>query len=343
MKEHFVKEITVLKEGEWVEDIFLVRSKQLLVRKDRKPYLMLKVGDKTGVIDCKLWDNTDEFKDRFTTDDFIMIKGIITSYQGTREINLKYIEKVDDNIINIQDFVAVSSYDSEDMTKELYSIINKFKNPYLQKLLILFYEDKDFMELFKIAPAAKDIHHAFMSGLLEHSIEVARLCIDIKRHFTEVDIDLLTTGAILHDIGKIRELKYRKGFDYTDEGRLIGHIVIGFEMINEKIRQIKDFPPKLEMILKHLIISHQGTNEWGSPKVPQTLEAIILHNMDDLSAKVNIYRKAIETDINEKGDFSNYNKALGRYLYKSRYTDLISSEDTSNTTDASGITQGKLF
>lgn len=343
MKGHFVEELMVLKEGEWVEDIFLVRSKQLSVRKDGKSYLMLKVGDKTGVIDCKLWDKIDEFSDRFTTDDFIRIKGIITSYQGTKEINLKHIEKLDDNIINIRDFVTISSHDAEEMTQELYSIINKIKNPYLQRLLLLFYEDKEFMELFKIAPAAKDIHHAFLSGLLEHSIEVARLCIDIKRYFTEVDIDLLTTGAILHDIGKIRELKYRKGFDYTDEGRLIGHIVIGFEMLDGKIRQLKDFPPKLGMLLKHLIISHQGTNEWGSPKVPQTLEAIILHNLDDLSAKINIVRKAIETDINQKRDFSSYNKALGRYLYKNKYTDLISSEDTSNTNDISGVSQEKLF
>ena len=198
------------------------------------------------------------------------------------------------------------------------------------------------MELFKTAPAAKDIHHAFLGGLLEHSIEVARLCMDVKRHYDEVDIDLLITGAILHDIGKIRELKYKKGFDYTDEGRLIGHILIGVEMVKEKFGQIEDFPPKLAMLVKHLIISHQGTYEWGSPKMPQTLEAIILHNLDDLSAKVNIFRKALETDRGEKGDFSSFNKALGRYLYKRRYTDSI-TDDTSKTSDAAELTQRKLF
>ena len=342
MKEQFVEGIADIREGEWIEDCFLVRGIQLSVRKDGKPYLMLKIGDKTGVIDCKIWDQIDEFIDRFSVDDFVKIKGVITSYQGIKEINIKQLEKLEDNVVNIRDFVAISHHDTDEMDRELYSIISNVKNSYLHRLLTLFYEDKAFMELFKIAPAAKDIHHAFLSGLLEHSIEVARFCIDIKRHYEDVDIDLLITGAILHDIGKIRELKYKKGFDYTDEGRLIGHILIGAEMVDEKIGQIKDFPPKLAMLVKHMVISHQGTYEWGSPKMPQTLEAIILHHLDDLSAKVNIVRKVFEKETREKGDFSGFNKALGRYLYKSRYMDPVSA-DTSNTSDTAGITQRKLF
>ncbi len=342
MKEQFVEDIADLKEGEWIEDSFLVRGIQLSSKKDGKPYLMLKVGDKTGVIDCKIWDQAEVFINKFSVDDFVKIKGVITSYQGIKEINIKQLEKLEDNVVNIRDFVAISHHDTDEMARELYSIISNIKNPYLRRLLTLFYEDKAFMELFKIAPAAKDIHHAFLSGLLEHSIEVAGLCIDIKRHYEDVDIDLLITGAILHDIGKIRELKYKKGFDYTDEGRLIGHILIGAEMVDEKIRQIKEFPPKLAMLVKHMVISHQGTYEWGSPKMPQTLEAIILHHLDDLSAKVNIVRKVFEKETIEKGDFSSFNKALGRYLYKSRYMDPVSA-DTSNTSDTAGITQRKLF
>ena len=342
MKEQFVEDIADVREGEWIEDSFLIRGIQLSVRKDGKPYLMLKVGDKTGVIDCKIWDQTDEFINKFSVDDFVKIKGVITSYQGIKEINIKQLEKLEDNVVNIRDFVAISHYDTDEMTQELYSIISNIKNSYLRRLLTLFYEDKAFMELFKIAPAAKDIHHAFLSGLLEHSIEIAGLCMDIKRHYEDVDVDLLITGALLHDIGKIRELKYQKGFDYTDEGRLIGHILIGVEMVDEKIRQINDFPPKLAMLVKHMIISHQGTYEWGSPKMPQTLEAIILHYLDDLSAKVNIVRKAFEKETIEKGEFSGFNKALGRYLYKSRYVDSVSA-DASNTSDTAGITQRKLF
>ncbi len=342
MKGQFVENIADIREGEWVEDNFLVKRIQHSVRKDGKPYLMLKVGDKTGVIDCKLWDKVDEFNESFSVDDFVKIKGVVTSYQGIKEINIKYIERVNDSAVNVKDFVAVSDYDADEMVRELNAVIRNIKNPYLRRLLTLFYEDQVFMELFKTAPAAKDIHHAFLGGLLEHSIEVARLCMDVKRHYDEVDIDLLITGAILHDIGKIRELKYKKGFDYTDEGRLIGHILIGVEMVKEKFGQIEDFPPKLAMLVKHLIISHQGTYEWGSPKMPQTLEAIILHNLDDLSAKVNIFRKALETDRGEKGDFSSFNKALGRYLYKRRYTDSI-TDDTSKTSDAAELTQRKLF
>lgn len=342
MKEQFVEDILDVKDGEWIENSFLVRGVQLSVRKDGKPYLVLKVGDKTGGIDGKIWDQVDEFIDKFSVDDFVKIKGVIASYQGIKEINIKQLEKLEDNVVNLRDFVPISHQETDDMDRELYSIISHVKNPYLHKLLVLFYEDKAFMELFRIAPAAKDIHHAFLGGLLEHSIEVATLCTDMKRHYEDVDIDLLITGAILHDIGKIRELKYKKGFDYTDEGRLIGHILIGAEMADEKIGQIKDFPPKLAMLVKHMIISHQGTYEWGSPKMPQTLEAIILHHLDDLSAKVNIVRRAFEKETKEKGDFSGFNKALGRYLYKSRYMDPVSA-DTSNTSDTAGITQRKLF
>lgn len=342
MKGQFVEDIAKIKEGDWVEEIFIVKWIQLAVRKDGKPYLMLKVSDKTGTIDCKLWDRADEFIYRISVDDFVKIKGMVTSYQGSKEINIKNIERIDDREVNAGDFVAVSNYDPEEMIHELNSIISNIKNPYLKKLLTLFYEDKTIMGLFKIAPAAKDIHHAFLSGLLEHSLDVARLCLDIKRRYDDVDIDLLVTGAILHDIGKIRELKYKKGFDYTDEGRLIGHIFIGAEMAEEKIKQIEGFPPKLAMLVKHLIISHQGTHEWGSPKVPQTLEAIILHYLDDLSAKINIFRKAFQTDLGEKGDFSGFNKALGRYLYRGSYVDSLAS-DISKLPDDDRITQRKLF
>jgi 3'-5' exoribonuclease len=342
MKGQFIEDIAEIKEGEWIEEVFLVKSIQLAVRKDARTYLMLKVSDKTGIIDCKLWDRADEFIDKISADDFVKIKGVVTSYQGTKEINIRHIEKVDDSAVNTRDFVAISAYDTGEMVQELYSVISNIKNPYLRRLLTLFYEDKTFMDLFTIAPAAKDIHHAFLSGLLEHSLEIVRLCIDIKRHYDDVDLDILITGAILHDIGKIRELKYKKSLDYTDEGRLIGHIMLGVEMAEEKMQQIKDFPPKLAMIVKHLIISHQGTYEWGSPKMPQTLEAIILHYLDDLSAKINIFRKAFETETGEKGNSGIFNKALGRYLYKGRYTDSTSA-DALNKQDTTGITQRKLF
>lgn len=319
MKTKFISEIANIKDGEGVEDIFLVKGKQQLVRKDGKPYLMLRVCDRTGTIDCKVWDNVEEFSGRFTIDDFVMIKGAVNSYQGTKEINIKAIEKIVDDIVELKDFVAVSEYDFDALEKRLYTVITNLRNPYLQRLLILFYEDKEFMALFKIAPAAKDIHHAFLGGLLEHSLEIVDLCKDIKNRYAEIDLDLLVTGAILHDIGKVRELKYKRSLDYTDEGRLIGHIVIGVEMVDEKIRLIGDFPAKLAMLVRHIILSHQGTYEWGSPKMPQTLEAIILHNLDDLSAKVNVFRKAVQSDSGE-GDFSSFNKPLGRYLYKGRYT-----------------------
>ena len=320
MKTKLISEIKNIKDGDRVEDIFLVKVKQQLLRKDGKPYLMLKVCDRTGTIDGKVWDSVAEITDRFAADDIVMIKGVMSSYQGTKEINIKSIDRIADDKVDLSDFIAVSEYDFDALEKRFYMVITNLNNPFLKKLLTLFCEDKEFMELFKIAPAAKDIHHAFLGGLLEHSLEIVDLCKDMKNHYNEIDLDLLVTGAILHDVGKVRELKFRRNLDYTDEGRLIGHITIGVEMVDEKIRLIGDFPVKLAMLLRHLIISHQGTYEWGSPKVPQTLEAIILHNLDDLSAKVNVFRKAVRTDSSE-GDFTSFNKPLGRYLYKSGNTE----------------------
>ncbi|MCC6542973.1 MAG: HD domain-containing protein [Nitrospirae bacterium] len=320
MKTIFISEITNIKDGDQVEDIFLVKVKQQLLRKDGRPYLMLKVCDRTGIIDGKVWDNVEELTGRFAADDIVMIKGVMSSYKGTKEINIKAVEKIADEVVDLSDFIAVSEYDFDALEKRLLAVIGNLKNPFLKKLLTLFYEDKEFMGLFRTAPAAKEIHHAFLGGLLEHSLEIVDLCKDMKNHYDEIDLDLLVTGAILHDVGKVRELKFNRSLDYTDEGRLVGHIMIGVEMVDERIRLIRDFPVKLAMLLRHLIVSHQGTYEWGSPKVPQTLEAIILHNLDDLSAKVNVFRKAVLTDTGE-GDFTSYNKPLDRYLYKSGNTE----------------------
>lgn len=347
MKKQFIGNIAEIKEGDRLEDVFLVKGRQTLSKKDGRLYLMIKLADRTGVMDGKLWENVEEFSGQFSAGDFVKIRGAISSYQGTREINIKYIERVDDTSVNIQDFLASSEYDVNKMAEELGTIISNISNTFLKRLLLMFYEDETFMGLFKLAPAAKDIHHAFLSGLIEHSLEIVRLCIDIKRHYKEVDVDLLITGAILHDIGKIKELKYARALDYTDEGRLIGHITMGVEMVDERIRLIEDFPPMLAVHLRHMILSHQGTYEWGSPKMPQTLEAIILHYLDDLSAKINIFRKTFKaTDLNEKGDVSSFNKTLGRYLYKSVYA--VPAIDNNNTgednmSESIGAVQGKLL
>lgn len=347
MKKQFIGKIAEIKEGDWIEDVFLVKGRQTLSKKDGRPYLMIKIADRTGVIDGKMWENVEEFSGQFSVEDFVRIRGVISSYQGTREINIKYIERVEDTSVNIQDFLASSEYDVNKMTEELYTIINNISNTFLKRLLLMFYEDETFMGLFKLSPAAKDIHHAFLSGLIEHSLEIVRLCIDIKRHYKDVDIDLLITGAILHDIGKIKELKYARALDYTDEGRLIGHITMGVEMVDEKIRLIEDFPPMLAVHLRHLILSHQGTYEWGSPKMPQTLEAIILHYLDDLSAKINIFRKTFTaTDLKEKGEISSFNKTLGRFLYKSVYAGPVidnNNTEKNNMSESTGAVQGKLL
>ncbi len=317
MKVKFIEDILDTGEGEWIEDVFLIKGRRFNMRKDGRPYLTLRIGDKTGTMECKIWDNVEEIKDLITSHKIVKIKGIIARYQGTKEIHVREITRIQEEDIKIEDLLEPPSVDIDNLRKELYGIINRIRHPYLKRLLILFYEDKEFMDMFSIWPAAKEIHHAHMGGLLEHSVEVAKLSLQMKEYFKEIDVDLLVTGAILHDIGKIRELKTGEGFDYSDEGRLIGHILLGVEMVEDKIKRIPHFPSTLAMLVKHLIISHQGTQTWGSPKVPQTLEAIILHYLDDLSAKVNIFRKAIKESNNGDSNFSDFVKPLGRYIYKS--------------------------
>jgi len=342
MKVKFIEDILTIQEGEWVEDIFIIRGRRFNLRKDGKPYLTLRIGDRTGTMECKIWDNVDEVKNILEPHKIVRIKGVVTHYQGVKEIHVREITRIEEEKIRIEDFLEPPPVDIDDLKRTLYKIITQIKHPHLKRLLTLFYEDREFMDRFSTWPAAKEIHHAHMGGLLEHSVEVARLALHMKELFKDVNGDLLVTGAILHDIGKIKELKIGESFNYSDEGRLIGHILLGVEMVEEKIKEIPDFPPVLAMLLKHLIISHQGTQAWGSPKVPQTLEAIILHYIDDLSAKVNIFRRAIRESRDGEGNFSEFVKPLGRYIYKSGLAE-DSEKDYYREEAPSDPLQEKLF
>jgi len=208
---------------------------------------------------------------------------------------------------------------------ELRSEIGRIKNPHLKDLLNAFSDDPEFMALFKKAPAAKGVHHVYIGGLLEHTLELVTLCRDIIRHYPDADADLLVTGAILHDAGKVYELGYKKSIDYTDEGRLIGHILLGFKLVEEKIRKLNGFPKDLAMLLEHIIISHQGRYEWGSPKRPKTLEALILHYLDEMNAKIKSFKETFEKGKNDTENaedqtgWSSYNRIFERFLYNRRY------------------------
>jgi 3'-5' exoribonuclease len=327
--------ISSLKEGDWVDGTFLVAAKQVMIAKNGGMYLSLKLADKTGEVDGKLWDNAEEVAGRFEKEDFIRVKGVAANYQGMMQIKMKTAEKVEDAKVDLANFLETSPRNIDEMIKDLSAVATGVKNRYLNQLMISFLTDKTFMDAFRRAPAAKALHHNYIGGLLEHVVELIALARDVAKHFPGIDMDLLTVGAFLHDIGKVRELSVRKSIEYTTEGRLLGHISLGYEMLADKIKAIPGFPDELTMLLKHIMLSHHGEYEFGSPKRPKIQEAIIVNYLDDLAAKISNFRATLKKENVEAGDWTYYSKMHDRYLYRqAAYSD---AEGPENPGTAPGI------
>ncbi|MBI5894124.1 MAG: HD domain-containing protein [Deltaproteobacteria bacterium] len=314
IKKTFVKDI---KEKDKIEDIFLVSKKEQGMSKIGKPYLNVKLLDKTGEIEARVWDDVENISKIFEKNDFVFVKAYAVAYQGGLQINISQIEKKTPETIDIKLFLPASKNDPDTIFKELEKIISTVKDNHLKKLLQIFTSDPEIARLLKLAPAAKSMHHTYIGGLLEHTVSLARLVIDISRHYhPNVHQDLLLAGAILHDMGKIYELSYERAFDYTDEGRLLGHITIGVEMLDKKIAEMPDFPKETAMLLKHMILSHHGYLEFGSPKRPKTIEAIILYYLDDMDSKVQSMGALIEKEKDADSKWTSFHKLYERYIYK---------------------------
>ena len=312
MKKIFIEGI---RENDRIEDIFLVKEKHMAVSKNGKPYLNLRLGDRTGDMSARVWDNAEYLSALFEKNDFVKVRSRTSRYENDLQLILFDLEKFPMEEVFIDDFLPKTDKNIERMFRDLVEISSDVKNIHLKQLLSLFFEDENFVRLFKIAPAAKGLHHVYLGGLLEHSFCVAKLILDVVKHYKDVNTDLLLTGGILHDIGKIHELSYDRSFDYTDEGRLLGHITIGVRMIEEKIADINDFPPELAMLLKHMILSHHGHYEFGSPKRPKTIEATILYYLDDMDAKIRGFQQFIEKERPKRSKWTGYHKLFERYLY----------------------------
>jgi len=318
--------ISSLKEGDWVEEIYLVTSKQVSTAKNGVTYLSLKLADKTGEIDGRLWDNADEVAGKFEREDFVRIKGMASNYQGSMQVKMKTLEKVDDSRVDMANFLESSPRNIDDMVRELKAVAESVKNAHLRKLMDGFLSDTAFMAAFRHAPAAKTLHHNYIGGLLEHVLELMNIARDLAKHFPSVDKDLLTVGAFLHDIGKVRELTVKKSIGYTTEGRLLGHISLGYEMVTEKVNGIPGFPGELAMLLKHIMLSHHGEYEYGSPKRPKIQEAIIINYLDDLSAKINNFQATLKKENVAAGEWTGFSKMHDRYLYRQMAYDGLSGE-----------------
>lgn len=290
-----MKYIKDYSDGDRVFDIYLCKHKVSAVTKNGKPYESLILQDKTGTLDAKVWDPNNAGIGEFDTLDYIEVYGDITSFQGALQVNVKRIRKCQEGEYTPADYLPVSKFDIEEMYQELLGYINGIENQYLKQLLQMFFvEDQNFMKAFKQSSAAKTVHHGFMGGLLQHTLSVVKLCDYYCGAYPMLKRDLLISAAICHDIGKTREISLFPQNDYTDEGQFLGHIVIGTEMVSEKISKIDGFPMILASELKHCILSHHGEYEFGSPKKPAIMEAVALNFADNTDAKMQTFTEILE-------------------------------------------------
>lgn len=313
MKKIFVNQI---QEREWIESPFLVRDKLVGMAKNGKPYLSLKLMDRSGEIEGRVWDRVDELTALFERNDFIVAAGKASLYLGKMQLVIQELSRLDESQVELADFLPVSSRPVAEMVAELRSWVAGFGDPHLRRLMEAFLNDAKWLAAFSRAPAAKAMHHVYLGGLLEHSLAVAALADDICRHYPGLRRDLLITGALLHDVGKISELRFERSFEYSDAGKLLGHIVIGVELVEEKLRQLGDFPMEQAILLKHLLLSHHGQYEYGSPKRPKTLEAVVLNFIDDLDSKINGVRTHLDKEADSDSGWTQYHRLYDRYFFK---------------------------
>ncbi len=290
-----MKYIKDYKDGDRVFDIYLCKHKLSAMTKNGKPYESLILQDKTGTVDAKIWDPNSAGIADFDTLDYIEVYGEVTSFQGALQVNVKRIRKCQEDEFDPVDYLPVSKYPIEGMYQELLGYINKVENKYLKELLNSFFvEDTEFINAFKKSSAAKTVHHGFVGGLLQHTLSVVKLCDYYCTAYERLNKDLLITAAICHDIGKIKEISPFPQNDYTDAGQFLGHIVIGTEMVGEKIRHIQGFPAILEGEIKHCILAHHGEYEFGSPKKPAIMEAVALNFADNTDAKMQTFTELLD-------------------------------------------------
>ncbi|NCP08842.1 HD domain-containing protein [bacterium] len=321
-----------------VEGVYLVKDKRSGVSRKGDPYLMLVLSDKSGEIEARVWEKADSLSARFKTGDMIRLQGQVTSFKGQNQVVISDLT-VAEGTVDPAIFLEASPFAVSDMIAGLREILRDMEETHTRAVIDRFMGDTEFMSRFKRAPAAKNFHHCYLGGLLEHTLAVCRLASDVCARYPSLNRDILLAGAFLHDIGKVKELSCDLQIDYTDEGRLIGHLALGASMLDEKIREIKGFPAELAIRLRHLILSHHGEYLFGSPKKPKFAEAFALHFVDDLDAKLNALGRILERD-REDGSWTRYNRLLERYLLKG---DIKAGEERMERKEDHPLRQGALF
>src|SRR5579863_9721865 len=313
MKEFYICDC-VRHENKIVTSNFVVVSKQIKPKKSGEPYLALTLGDRSGHLEAKMWDNVEEVLNAFEQDDFLKVKGLVNKYKNRFQLTIHKLRKLGESEIEFSDYLPKTTRNIDELWQMLTDFVASFRDPHLKSLVQAFMSDPEIAAAYRNAPAAKTLHHAYIGGLLDHVVSLFRSCDLVCRNYPQINRDLLLTGAFLHDIGKIHELTYMRSFSYTTRGQLLGHMIIELEMLQAKLAQFPDFPPELKTLLEHLIISHHGQYEFGSPKLPMFPEALMLHYLDDLDSKMESMRATFEREAGGDSSWTSYNPSLGRTL-----------------------------
>lgn len=309
--------IDTLRESDRINEIYFCKYKTSAMTKNGKSYESLILQDKTGTIDGKIWDPNSGGIEDFDSMDYIEVQGDVIVFNGSMQMNIKRVRKCSEGEYNEKDYLPTSSRDIDEMYEELLTYINKIENPYVSKLVKMFYvENPTFIKAFKKHSAAKRLHHGFVGGLLEHTLGVVKLCDYFADNYDMLNRDLLLAGALFHDVGKIQEISEFPENDYTDEGQLLGHIVMGVEIIGNAINQIEGFPKPFANELKHLIVAHHGEFDYGSPKKPALMEALALYFADDADAKLQMFKEALNDPKGQNGEWLGFNKIFESNIRK---------------------------
>ena len=313
-----MKMINTLKEGERINGVYFCKSRTAATTKNGKEYLSITLQDRTGFLDGKVWNTTNPgVREDYEAYDYVLVNGEVVSFNGSLQLNIAGIRKADEGTYDEVDYMPTSAYDIEEMYTELLGFVDSVKNPHLHQLLDAFFrKDTAFVTEFKRHSAAKKVHHGFVGGLLEHTLSVTRICAFLADTYSYLDHDLLVSAAMFHDIGKVYELSGFPENDYTDGGQLLGHIVMGSEMLSNAAAKIEGFPIVLLRQLKHCILAHHGEFEYGSPKKPALAEALALHYADDMDAKLETFKEALDSPAGQAGEWLGFNKMLDSNIRK---------------------------
>jgi 3'-5' exoribonuclease len=308
MRSLFISDLT---SEQSITTFFVVREKEIRNTREGKPYLRLELGDRSGAIEARMWDQFEAAVKDISRDDFVKVSGRVELYRNKPQLSVQQIRLAKPEEIDLADFLPHTKEDVDKLYGQLLQIAGSLSNPWLKKLVTAIVSDPAIAKSYKRAPAAKVMHHAYLGGLLEHVISLCGLAKHISANYPELDLDLLLTAAILHDVGKFEELCYERAIGYTVEGQLLGHIVMELETVTKAMDAIEGFPANLKTVVQHLLISHHGQYEFGSPKLPMIREALAFHYMDDLDSKLAAVRAALAVESGE-AEWSAYSSALGR-------------------------------